>query len=414
MGGHHPNRETLSRFTKGELPPDEARGIERHLATCSDCRDRVDELSTRVQLDPWLRPGYDQAFDRATERMTEQLAGFWGERRDSEDLLSELLREPLAKRRQRVRDEERFHSLELCELLRAQSKEKWFSDPAAGLDLAELAVEAAEHLDPARYGSHLVTDAQALSWAYLGNGFRIVFDLWQAEKAMHRAWCLQLQDDGDPYSKAELLNLTSSLLNVQGRYDEAIRLTDKAISLYREVDDPHFEGSALIQKGLHLSGQGRYQEAILQFQMGLNRVNPERDPRLLLVGKNNLISALSLIGHPEQAWRLLKESEPLYQELGDRILLARLIELRGIVARDLGRFAEAEVFMWESREIFLENHLGGDVFRISMDLADVYAQTGRQRQVRAILGEVIPLGEAMGLRQGVLMARLLYEQASRR
>jgi len=417
MGRHHPTRETLSRFTEGELPPDEARGIERHLALCSDCRDRADEISALAQLeilDSWLRPGYNEAFDRAAERIAEQLEGLQREGHSSEYLLAELLREPLAKRRQRVRDEERFHSLKLCELLRAQSKEKWFSDPAAGLDLAELAVETAEHLDPARYGSHLVVDAQALSWAYLGNGFRIVFDLWRAEKAMHRAWCLQLQDDGDPYSKAELLNLTSSLLNVQGRYDEAIRLTDKAISLYHEVDDPHFEGSTLIQKGLHLSEQGRYQEAILQFQMGLNRVNPERDPRLLLAGKNNLIGALSLIGHPEQAWRLLKESEPLYQELGDRILRARLIGLRGIVARDLGRFAEAEVFMRESREIFLENHLGGDVFRISMDLADVYAQTGRQRQVRAILGEVIPLGEAMGLRQGVLMARLLYEQASRR
>lgn len=414
MGRHHPTRETLSRFTEGELPPEEARRIERHLAFCSDCRERADELSTLAQLDSWLWPGYDEAFDRATERMTEQLAGFWGERRGSEDLLSELLRAPIAKRRQRVRDEECFHSLKLCELLRAQSKEKWFSDPAAGLDLAELAVEVAEHLDPARYGSHLVTDAQALSWAYLGNGFRIVFDLWRAEKAMHRAWYLQFQDDGDAYSKAELLNLTSSLLNVQGRYDEAIRLTDKAISLYREVDDRHLEGSTLIQKGLHLSEQGRYQEAISQFRMGLNQVDPERESRLLLAGKNNLIGALSLVGHPEQAWRLLKESEPLYQELGDRILLARLGGLRGIVARDLGRFAEAEVFMRESREIFLENHLGGDVFRISMDLADVYVKDGRQRQVRAILGEVIPLGEAIGLRQETLMARLLYEQVSRR
>ena len=333
---HHPNRETLSRFTLGELPPDEAREIERHLALCSDCRDRADEVSALAQLeilDSWLRPGYDEAFDRATERATEQMAGFWGERRGSEDLLAELLREPIARRHQRVCEEEGCHSLKLCELLRAQSKEKWFSDPAAGIDLAELAVEVAEHLDPARYGSHLVVDAQALSWAYLGNGFRIVCDLWRAEKAMHRAWCLQLQDDGDSYSKAELFNLTSSLLNVQGRYDEAIRLTDKAISLYREVDDRHFEGATLIHKGLHLSEQGFYQEAILQFRMGLNQVNPEREPRLLLAGTNNLIGILSLVGRPEHAWKLLKESEPLYQESGNLILLARLGGLRGIVAR---------------------------------------------------------------------------------
>jgi tetratricopeptide (TPR) repeat protein len=267
----HPNRETLLRFTEGELPPEEARGIERHLALCSDCRDRADEVSALAQLeilDSWLRPRYDEAFDRAAERTAEQMAGLWGEGRKSEDLLTELLREPHARRRQQVRDEQRFHSLKLCELLRSQSKEKWFSDPYAALDLAELAAELAEHLNPARYGSHLVEDARALSWAYLGNGFRILSDLWRAEKALQRAWCFHFSDDGDPYSKAELLLFTSCLLVVKNRLDEAIRLTDQAISLYREVGDRHLEGAALIQKGAHLNRQNCYEEAILRYKQG--------------------------------------------------------------------------------------------------------------------------------------------------
>ena len=413
----HPNRETLLRFTEGELPPEEARGIERHLALCSDCRDRADEVSALAQLeilDSWLRPGYNEAFDRAAERVAEQLEGLRGESRSSEDLLADLLREPLARRRQRVRDEERFYSLKLCELLRAQSKEKWFSDPSAGLDLAELAVEVAEHLNPTRYGSHLVVDAQALSWAYLGNGFRIMSDLWRAEKAMHRAWCLQLQDDGDPYSKAELLNFTSSLLDVQDRFEEALRLIDRTISLYREVEDRHLEGAALIRKGVHLSYQGRYEEAVARFNAGLAWIDPEREPHPLLAGKISLISTLSLSGNPEQAWRLLKESRPLCHESRNRLLFARLAGVEGIVARDLGRLAEAEIILRETREIFLENQLGADVFYVSMDLADVYVKGSRWRQSREILDEVIPLGEAIGLRQDVLMARLLYEQISRR
>jgi anti-sigma factor RsiW len=51
MGRHHPNHEILSRFTEGELPPEEARGIERHLAVCSHCRDRADEVSYQTQLE---------------------------------------------------------------------------------------------------------------------------------------------------------------------------------------------------------------------------------------------------------------------------------------------------------------------------------------------------------------------------
>jgi tetratricopeptide (TPR) repeat protein len=416
MSRHHPNRETLSRFTEGELPPEETRGIERHLALCSDCRERADEVFAQTQLetlDSWLRPGYRDAFDRASERVAEQLAGLRGESHRSEDLLTELLREPLANRLQRVRDEQRFHSLKFCELLRSRSRENWFSDPSTGLDFAELAVEVAEHLDPARYGSHLVEDARALSWAYLGNGFRITSDLWRAEKALRRAWCLNHQDDADPYSKAELLNFTSSLLNVHSQFDKAIQCTDLAISLYREVNDRHLEGATLIQKGIHLCDQGLCEEAILCFRTGLTRIDSERDPRLLLAGKNNLIRALSAAGSPEKAWRLLKESVPLYQELGDRILLARLGGLIGIVARDLGRLAEAEIVLRETREVFLENQLGADIFYVSMDLADVFVKGGRLRQSRDILDEVIPLGEAIGIRQDVLMARLLYEQVSR-
>jgi tetratricopeptide (TPR) repeat protein len=414
---HHPNREILSRFTAGELPPDEARRVERHLAVCSDCLDRADELAVLTQLellDSWLRPGYDEAFERATERTAEQLAGFWGEGRSAEDLFTELLRAPVAKRRRQVRDEQRFHSLKLCELLRSQSREKWFSDPSAGLDLAELAVEVAEHLDPARYGSHLVADARTLSWACLGNGFRVMSDLWRAGKALHRAWILQLQDDGDPYSKAELLNFTSSLLNAQNRFDEAIRLNDLAISLYREVEDHHLEGAMLIQKGRHLSHQGRDKDAILLFRKGLNQIDPEKDPRLFLAGKHNLIRSLSLTGTPEQAWRLLKKNRPLYHDLGDRMALVRLGWLEGNVARELGRLIEAEASLLEAREVFSEYQLGANVLFVSLELAEIYAKGGRHRQIREILGEVIPLGEAMGLRQDVLMAKLLYEQASRR
>jgi tetratricopeptide (TPR) repeat protein len=421
MGRHHPNRETLSRFTEGELPPDEARGIERHLATCSDCRDRADEISAleRLQLlDSWLNPAYakaiDQAFDRAIVGTARRLAGLWGEDQSSEELIANLLREPAPARQWRVREEERFHTLKLAQLLRTRSRESWFSDPATGLDLAELAVVVTQHLNPRRYGTDLVEDALALSWAYLGNSYRIMSDLWRAEKALHQAWSHHVQGGGDPHTEAELFNITASLRKLQGRFDEALRFSDRAIALFRDLNDRQLEGSTLIQKGLYLGDRGHYQEAIPVLWKGLTRIDPERDPRLLLAGKHNLIRLLSPAGAPDKAWQLLEECRPLYRELGDRMNLVRMGWAEGNVGKDLGRFAEAEVSLLEAREILLDCQLGADVFLVSIDLAELYAQTGRQRQVRAILGEVIPLGEAMGLRQGVMMARLLYEQASRR
>jgi tetratricopeptide (TPR) repeat protein len=417
MGRHHPNRETLSRFTEGELPPDEARGIERHLALCSDCRDRADEVSSleRLQLlESWLFPQYDYAFDRALAGAAVRLAGFWGEDRSSEDLIAELLREPAPVRRWRVCNEERFHSLRLAQLLRTRSRECWFSHPATGLDFAELAVAVAQRLDRRRYGADLVEDALALSWASLGNNFRITSDPWRAEKALREAWKHHIQGGGDPYTEAELFNFTASLRSLQGRFNEAAQLGDRGIALYRELKDRQLEGSTLIQKGLHLGDAGRHQQAIPILRRGLARIDPERDPRLLLAGKHNLIRLLSPAGAPDKAWQLLEECRPLYRELGERMNLVKLGWLEGNIRKDLGRLAEAEASLLEVREAFLASQLGADVFLVSLDLAEIYTKAGRRRQVLEILGEVIPLGEALGLRQDLLMARLLYEQATRR
>jgi hypothetical protein len=129
------------------------------------------------------------------------------------------------------------------------------------------------------------------------------------------------------------------------------------IALYRAGWDLHLEGAAMIQKGLALGHQGDYREAIPAICSGLSRIDAIQEPHLLIVGKHNLC-----------------------------------------------------LFLIES----LDWKIGADVVLVSLDLAEVYARAGRRRQVREVLDEVIPLGEALGLRQETLMARLLYEQASRR
>ena len=78
-------------------------------------------------------------------------------------LLTELLREPAQERRRRIWNEESFHSPRICELLEERSREAWFSDPAAALEMADLAVTAAECLDPGRYGSSWVEEARAMA-----------------------------------------------------------------------------------------------------------------------------------------------------------------------------------------------------------------------------------------------------------
>lgn len=412
----HPDRETLKQFISGQLDSEEARLTDRHLAVCSECRERADEISEWLALqllDSWLRPGYDEAFERAVDRAAGSLALIAEEARNKEDSLDSLLLIPSPERRLKIANEKQFQTLKLSELLRSRSRNYWFLDPAVALELADLAVEVAQRLDTAKYGTSLVEDARALAWAYLGNTYRINSDLWRAERAIQKAWLHHFQAERDPYTETELLTLSASLRNTQGAHGQAVNFSDQAIAICREAEDLHLEGVMMIQKGFCLGLGGCYSYAIPFIRSGLEKITPEEDARLTLAGRHNLIWSLANSGSSQVAFDLLKESWPLFHSFDYRMDLVRLRWLEGQIAGDLGEFVMAKTAMLEAREFFLGEQIGIDTFLVSLDLAELYTYASCPGKVKEILEDVIPIGEALGLKTKVLAARLLYEQALR-
>ncbi|HEV2846965.1 MAG TPA: hypothetical protein VG477_19065, partial [Thermoanaerobaculia bacterium] len=171
--------------------------------------------------------------------------------------------------------------------------------------------------------------------------------------------------------------------------------------------------AALIKKGFILEGKGRNREAVPVLLAGLRWIDQEEQPHLLLQGKHNLISSLAQSGSPRKAWRLLADNRSLYHEVGFPADRVRLHWLEGKIAGLLDRFKEAEMALSEVREFFLDREDGVNVFYVSLDLAEIYTRDRRCRRAKEVLGEVIPLGEALGIQKLTLIARLLYEQASR-
>jgi tetratricopeptide (TPR) repeat protein len=413
--GKHPDRKALMGFISGELSAEEARRIERHLSMCSECRDQADAISDQLTLqllDSWLRPGYDEAFERAADRTTECLANLLEESCGTEDLLADLLREPAPLRRRRIADGERFHSLKLCQILLARSRDAWLFDPATALEMADLAVEVALHLESGRYGSSLVEDSRALAWSYLANALRIKSDFWRADQALRQAWCHHVLAEGDAYTEAQLLRITASLRKVQGHYDEALRLSDKIINVYRDAQDVHLESDALIFKGLILARIGRFEEAIPMIRTGLDKVEPQEDPMLMMAGTHNLIWSLAHSGALGSAQKLIEQNRPLYINFGE-INLTRLHWIEAEISIELKQFAQAESQLHTVREFFIDRSLGAAVFLASLDLAEVYTLSGQPKKAKEVLGDVIPLGESLGLSKNVFLAKMLFERASR-
>lgn len=350
---------------------------------------------------------YGAAFDRVAARLGDHLDRVLRESREASALLEELLLEPRERRLERVCSEPRLWLLKLCERLEAASRRAWAGEPATAVEMAELAVEVAERLDPLGYGEVLVTDARALAWAYLGNARRIASDLGRAEEALVHAEQLYRQLGADLLTEAEILVFQASLRNTQGRFAEAAGLLDHALWLYREAGDLHQEGRTLLLKGMVLGDGGDFAAAVASLAEGLPLVDPAAEPRLLLVAHHNLAWYLCDHGRHGEAAEALERSRPLYRELGDRMDLVRLRWLEGRIALGLGRTGEAAQALGRARDAFLEEEIGVDAALVSLDLAVAHARLGDTEGVRRIVSESLPVFQACRVEPDALASLLL-------
>lgn len=414
MKQHHPDQEALIRFHRGELAPEDERETERHLSRCATCRERADEAEMLARLDileSWLHPGYDEAIERAADRVSARLTDLLGEVRDAEVLFAELSRQPVPERRALVRRDPRFHSIKLCQHLEAKSREMWFSDPLAALESAELAAEIAERLDSVRNGSSLVEDARATAWGYLGNCYRVSSDLAKAEDSFRKAWMHHVQAGEDPYTEGELLSFLASLRDAQGRFSEATRALDRAVTIYREGQDRLLESAALIQKGSSLGYNGQFRGALGLIREGLRLLDSEKEPQLALVGWHNIINFLDDLGAPSQALQILARKRYLYEEFGEPLHWVRLRWIEGKILRDLGSSKGSEAALRQAKEELVDRELLLDAAFLSLDLALLYAKQGFRSGIREVTGEIIPFFDTFKLVRESLMARLLFEKA---
>ncbi len=367
-------------------------------------------MSERDRDDPETK--YEPALEAALKGAGDRLEAIHGEIEAAAGLLEELTAMPGVERSERIRTEVRFHALKLCDLLLGRSREAWFRDPARGVELARLAVEVAGWLDVGYYGEALVEEERALAWAYLGNALRISSDLRSAEEALLRALEHYRRGGEDALTGAQVLSFMASLRTSQGRFKEAAGLLDRAILVYRDSNEGHLEGRALIKKGLAIGYSGRVKTAIRLIRGGLSRIDLAEEPHLLISARHNLIGFLNESGRSEEALRVLEQTRGLYFTLGDPTHLIRLRWLEGRISRDLGRLDQAEAALREARDGFVEHGIGFDAARVSLDLATVYLQQGRTGELKGLAEEMVPVFESRDVHQEALAALLLFRQAA--
>lgn len=414
---HHPRPVELERFLLGQLSAQEAVRVVAHLLSgCGSCRQQMEPLAT-VLFTPDLIPDepvevgseYDFPLFRAFAAARRFAASLARERReiqlDREDPpLREVPSLQPGSGSQAERDWER------CERLLARCREL-HRGPEAMMAAASLAAGLAEGISPDVRGTRPLSDLRARAWGELGNARRVADDLSGAEADLARALERARHGTGDPRLLARLLDLTASLRIDQRRFEEAGQLLDWVHALHLELGESHEAGRALISKSNVAAYALDLESAVRLLSQGLSLIEADRDPRLVLAAVHNLLTHLVDCGQIAEAGRLFRDSRALYSTHGGPTDQLKARWLEGRIASGLGNPVEAERSFREVRAGFGDVELPYDLALVSLDLAALWLEQGRTREIRALLDETVAIFQARGIRREAIAALLMLREA---
>ncbi len=412
---HHPGPAELDRLLLGELSSREASHVVSHLLTgCESCRQRMESLAA-VLFAPDLVPDapvevgseYDFPLFRAFAAARRYALAVVREQREVEHDRADIsLRE--------VPPPEPSGAWQRCEQFLDRCRELRHSDPEAMVAAASLAVSLGERIDPQLHGSRALADLQARALSERGNARRVADDLQGAGADLARALERAGEGTGDPHLLARLIDLTASLRTDQRRFDEAFQLLDWVHAIHLELGESHEAGRALISKSNAAAYALDLGEAVRLLAQGLALIDADRDPKLALAAIHNLLSHLVDADQLVEAARLIGESRPLYASQGGRLERLKARWLEGRISSGLDDPAAAERAFHEVRTGFEEADLPYDMALVSLDLAALWLDQGRNREIQLLLDETVAIFRDRGIRREAIAALLMLREAFER
>ena len=308
-------------------------------------------------------------------------------------------------------DPRRLRGLLRVEALLAASWELRYSEPHEMVRIAELALFAAERLEKVRYGRAEIADVRTRAWAELANAYRVTDDLARAEQAMARAVSWLHRGSGDPWLLARVADLMASLLADQRRFADAGELLGKVHQFYGRMGNLQLAGRSLISRGIFAGYDNQPRRALALLVQGLELIDVEADSRLAVAAVHAILTNLVECGRYRQARIQLWRSRPLFARHGGQLLGLRLRWLEGRIHAGLGDLARAERDFSATRAGFATAGSPYNAALVALDLAAVWLQLGKTRQLRELVEEMIATFRALRIAREAVAALLILREA---
>ncbi len=395
----HPGGEELEAFALGQAAAPEA--AREHLeAGCPHCLARLragllgDPTPLRRSVRRTILAGYgapapanggppEASFRDLGRRLAAVAMLVDYEERAGSALLHELLTRPAEERREVIRTERRFQALGLARYLAARSREEVFHDVQQAVELGALAREVADRLEEAGYLPGLARDAQALAWGALGNAYRVATDLFEAERALRTGLAYASDGSGHPMVEAEVLSLLGSLRVDQTRFEESVRVLERAQAIYHRHGATQAEAKVVVKLAKAAGEGGDPEAAVRLLERAEAVIDPHENVELLRLARHARSDWLAEAGRAGEARAVFEELKPdwLANETSlDRAL--RLDWLEAVIARAEGDLPHAEAKLREVQAAFGGQELFYDYALVSLDLAALLLEQDRMSEVR--------------------------------
>jgi tetratricopeptide (TPR) repeat protein len=307
-----------------------------------------------------------------------------------------------------------FHGAARIDDLLARSFGARYRDPKEMLFLANLAQIAAANLDPSELGPERTADLQARAWGELANAHRVNDDFRSALEALNRAATFREVGTGDVLLRARLTELYASYLNSTRYFDEACEILGAVDLLYREAGDTHQAGRALVVRGIYECYRGELGAACALFERGLRDLNPDRDPELLLTGRQSYIVTLVECGEYRRAHRELFASGLRKAAADQPLFLLKLDWVEAAILAGLGKRQRAEAAFLCTRLGFSEAGQAFNAGLVGLDLAALYLEDGREQDAAALAQDIYESLRSLGVAREAERALQLLVQACER
>ena len=323
-----------------------------------------------------------------------------------------------------VRTHRRYLEWGFCEFLCRESLRLTRVDAERAVERAELAVLVADLMkDDERVTDRRLYQLRGYAWAHDGNARRVLGDLRSADEsiAIAEAWWEAGEAAlGDCLGyEPVILDLKASLRIAQRRFPEAFALLDRIYAIHVQGDRPehqdlHVAGRALVTKALALAEMSEPEKAIELLEQAEGMLDFERDSRLVLCLRHNLLWNLAAVERYPEAESRLPGVETLCSELGNPLDLIRLRWVAGRIAAGLGKTGEAIASLGELRQEFIGRKMAYDAALVTLELTELYASQGCTAKVKELSVEMAGVFQSQDVPREALAALLFFQRAAQR